>query len=545
MRSDMQTLACAEWIEKLAALHSDDLTPAEQNELSVHVASCSGCAQVYRDYHHLASLVRDLVTSEIPPDLLPRLTGFPDEQEETKIQSTPISQPGIRPSLPARTHGRRHHKVARVVVAAIAAVLAAGVLLGSFALTEQRIVFPGISQRHVPIYYITPQSGPSPSSTPQTSSGGPMVLATPTPPFFIGNNVYRDSYVYRADNGVPVQQYLKELGNVEIHNPRLVDDTLYMAVRTADSQGPGKMVMYALHASDGTVLWKWEDCGESVNMSAPTVINQAVYFICEAAPGLYKLYALQARTGTLLWLDTLSGEVSLDLFGDQQALYIQLDNQLLAEKADTGGLLWQQSFGGGRDFIDRAELGEGILYITQGKTFFALRASDGVRMWEYQFVGDYYDLEPVVAQKVVYLFARQQSGPTNIYALDGAVGILRWQKQLDEGSYSHPVVDHGNLYLVINVFATPHQNYAPPLKRTLLAIQGNDGRTLWQQDIPWNKGKLDYAMIVPPAVSAGGGRVYLVDWQQSASTQNLNATMGAFSESNGALLWTRDITQIS
>jgi hypothetical protein len=51
-------------------------------------------------------------------------------------------------------------------------------------------------------------------------------------------------------------------------------------------------------------------------------------------------------------------------------------------------------------------------------------------------------------------------------------------------------------------------------------------------------------MMEPPEVSAGGGRVYLVDWQQSADPQNLKATMGAFSESNGALLWTRDIMQI-
>jgi outer membrane protein assembly factor BamB len=149
-----------------------------------------------------------------------------------------------------------------------------------------------------------------------------------------------------------------------------------------------------------------------------------------------------------------------------------------------------------------------------------------------------------VAQNVVYLIANGQSGATSIYTLDGTTGAVRWQKQLNSTSYGFPVVDNGNLYLVEDVFATPQQRYAAPFKRTLLAIQGSNGRTLWQQDIPWNKGKLYYAMIDPPEVSAGGGRVYLVDWQQSTNPQNLKATMGAFSESNGALLWTRDITQI-
>ncbi len=72
------------------------------------------------------------------------------------------------------------------------------------------------------------------------------------------------------------------------------------------------------------------DRGESDNMSAPTIINQAVYFTCEAAPALYKLYALQARTGTLIWVDTLSGEVSFDQSGDQHALYVAMDMPLFS-----------------------------------------------------------------------------------------------------------------------------------------------------------------------------------------------------------------------
>ena len=256
MSSDMRTLPCPEWAEKLAALHPVDLTSAEQDELSVHLASCSSCAQAYKDYKHLASLVRDLATAEAPPELLPGLPELPDEQEETKIRCIPVSQPGITASLPARIDGQRPQRKFRVAVAVIAAVLVAGVLLG-FAIRGQRAIPSGISQGHRPaVYYITPQGGPPPASTPQTNRGGPHILSSPTPPFFLGGNVYRNSQVYSADTGEPVRQYLQALGNVQIYRPRLVDGILYMAVRTGISQGAGKMVMYALRASDGTVLWK-------------------------------------------------------------------------------------------------------------------------------------------------------------------------------------------------------------------------------------------------------------------------------------------------
>jgi outer membrane protein assembly factor BamB len=322
-----------------------------------------------------------------------------------------------------------------------------------------------------------------------------------------------------------------------------------MAVSLAD-QPPGKEVMYALRASDGTILWKWNTCGESVGMTPPTVANGAVYFACYAAPSLYRLYALQAKTGTLLWRDTLSGPVVNTVLVNQQMLYIQQDNQLLVERADTGVLLWQQRFGESGYPIETV-LGDGILYIRQGNTFFAEKASDGARMWEYRFIGGYISPEPIVDHNMVYLIASPQGRPYSIYALDGTTGTLYWQKPLDIGLSSW-VVDHGNLYVSGTVFAASGQGYGylPPLKRELLAIQGSDGRTLWQRDIPWNKGKgaLAYAMMEPPVVSAGGGRVYLVDWvdwhqQQSfPMLQNPKVIMGAFSESNGALLWTRDVS---
>lgn len=545
MSSNLRNNPCAEWAEKLAALHPDDLTSTEQDELKTHLASCRNCAEIDQDYRRLASLVRDLATTGVAPELLPGLPELPNEREETTTWSAPVSQPGTIPSLSARPEERRPWRTRKGAIAALAAVLAIGVFLGSFAIRGQYPV-PGIvSQQPTPAnhYVITPQGGPRPPSTPVVSSG-PQILVPPTPPFFLDGNVYLNTHVYRANTGVPVRQYLKNLGDVEVYHPKLVNGVLYMAVRTADSsQKPGKMVMYALRASDGAVLWNWSDCGESVNMSPPTIINGAVYFICEAAPSRYKHYALQATTGKLLWLNTWSGEVGLNVLGDQHALYIQIGNQLLAERTDTGKLLWEKTFQSNGEFINYTDLGEGIIYVTQGTTFSALRTSDGELLWEYQLIGEYPDSEPIVDQNTVYLFTWEQSGPDSIYALDGTTGTMRWQKQLNQNeAQGHPIIDHGNLYMAINIVDTASQDYFKPFRRALLAIQGSDGHTLWQRDIPWNTGGLGYSQIAPPLVSAGDGRIYLVDWQPPVDPRNLQATMGAFSESNGALLWTRDIT---
>lgn len=322
----------------------------------------------------------------------------------------------------------------------------------------------------------------------------------------------------------------------------MADGVLYMAVRQANFQE--SMGMYAVRASDGVVLWQWSDCGESVNMSAPVILNQTVYLICQVAPLEYKLCAFQARTGTPLWSDSLSGDVGFDLLASQQMLYVYKDNQLLTMSATTGRQLWQKSLGTSDNTINQILLDQEKLYVVQQKTFTVLHASDGKLLWQYNFIGDYGYLSAVNDQHTIYLFASQVSGPTTLYALDSATGSMRWQKPLGNNNYGSPVVDQGNLYLSTDVFSTPHSVYGSPLARRLLALRGSDGSTLWQQEIPWNKNRLNYAMIEEPGLTAGAGRLYVVDWQQSSSSPtNLPVVLGAFSESNGAVLWTKILTQ--
>ena len=41
---------CAAWVEKLAATHSDDLSPTERTELEDHVVQCTACRAVQAEY---------------------------------------------------------------------------------------------------------------------------------------------------------------------------------------------------------------------------------------------------------------------------------------------------------------------------------------------------------------------------------------------------------------------------------------------------------------------------------------------------------------
>jgi outer membrane protein assembly factor BamB len=118
---------------------------------------------------------------------------------------------------------------------------------------------------------------------------------------------------------------------------------------------------------------------------------------------------------------------------------------------------------------------------------------------------------------------------------------MRWQKSLGNYSYATPVVDGGNLYFVVNLLAASDLSSPAPFTRAILALRGSDGRTLWQQDIPWNKGKLNYSLIERPTLAAGDGRLYLVDWQIPTDSQHLQAVLGAVSESTGAVLWTENL----
>mgnify|MGYP001247401726 CR=1 FL=1 len=55
---------CAEWADRLAARHPDDLSPADAAALRQHLQTCTACASVYRSYALMESAIRALPVGE-------------------------------------------------------------------------------------------------------------------------------------------------------------------------------------------------------------------------------------------------------------------------------------------------------------------------------------------------------------------------------------------------------------------------------------------------------------------------------------------------
>jgi hypothetical protein len=67
------TPPCEEWAPKLAALHADDLSPADRAALEAHLASCPACTAALADYQWLAEQVRTLPNRAAQQELPPKL----------------------------------------------------------------------------------------------------------------------------------------------------------------------------------------------------------------------------------------------------------------------------------------------------------------------------------------------------------------------------------------------------------------------------------------------------------------------------------------
>src|SRR5258708_24383209 len=54
------TMPCADWSQRLAARHRNDLSFTERLALNDHLAACQACTEVYTNYNTLESRIRSL-----------------------------------------------------------------------------------------------------------------------------------------------------------------------------------------------------------------------------------------------------------------------------------------------------------------------------------------------------------------------------------------------------------------------------------------------------------------------------------------------------
>lgn len=296
--------------------------------------------------------------------------------------------------------------------------------------------------------------------------------------------------------------------------PTLVSSVLYTAGGSAgDSTG-----MQALDADTGKTLWTHAGlAGAGGPSSFPPVLANGIASIgtSQNGPGQSGVYALRASDGTLLWSYPATNTNFSPFTVDDGMIYVTAWTSanaaepvvtILALRADDGTLLWQYSFHDGIP-TGPAQVANGMIYFSmtqndnpQGGVIGALRGSDGSVAWSQPVDGRPHIFAltgqivyvafgpdpmnagveafgatdgtvlwknpqqvfpfPVLADGVIYA-----NGPSGLMAFDASSGTALWQASgAFPSSTSEPVEENGIVYTIGN---------------GINALRASDGKPLW------------------------------------------------------------------
>jgi outer membrane protein assembly factor BamB len=317
----------------------------------------------------------------------------------------------------------------------------------------------------------------------------------------------------------------------------------------------GPAYLYALRASDGTVLWRYS--GNSYIYS-PTV-DDGLVFVASQDEGIT---ALRASDGTQLWhFATVQGPDSPISSVVNGMLYVSatVDGQsggVIALRASDGGVLWRYS---ASNFVDTLMVSDGVIYITSHGMIAALRAGDGHQLWSrvidttfYQslqlvdgviyFMTTKYILEnstTPTAQNAGFLsqtmaigalLASNESngqatavketlplkeGESAVYAIRASDGTVLWQYPMNKGGYSFAdwlQVDHGVVYASgADAESSGDTGY-------FYALQSSDGSLIWQDKVSGSPSgtMLSNGVIYATVEAVSGSAVYALQVHDGA-----------------------------
>ena len=191
--------------------------------------------------------------------------------------------------------------------------------------------------------------------------------------------------------------------------------TFYNKVLYTSSFGSKKI--YAVNALTGEIKWSFETDILAVFSSAPTVVNEVVYF---GAPD-ENVYALDLE-GNLIWkYFTNAGDLRSSTAVSDNKLYIGADN--------------------------------GSLYV--------LNAENGDSIWSYN-IGITGEESPTISNHMVFI-----QGEQKVFCLNSDNGSIIWDYDIAYSySWSSPTEIDGKLYVC-------------GINRGLQALNSNDGSELW------------------------------------------------------------------
>jgi len=329
----------------------------------------------------------------------------------------------------------------------------------------------------------------------------------------------------------------------------------------------GNGAIYALRASNGSVLWR-QPINAGAN-GAPLVLadNGIVYIIAESTDvGPGSLYALRASDGAQLWRYNSSGYLSALTIANGIAYVTSYDNvsqngSIIALRANNGAQLWHttaSSSSYGTLIVDNR-----VVYVSANRdngpgSFYALRASDGAQLWHKTTNNSVQAL--TAANGMIYVFSDQ-----GLAALQASNGQQLWSDALNGYIGPSPQLINSVLYFTTTkvsleasavptsrlsflsstgAIGNPSREVLPmtlmeqtmPLKEGLssvYAVRVSDGAILWRYQMSKESGN-NWANWLTP----DNGTVY-VGTYVNQDISYIYALRG----SDGAQLWRQTISQ--
>jgi serine/threonine protein kinase len=304
---------------------------------------------------------------------------------------------------------------------------------------------------------------------------------------------YEALYVLRASDGSLLWKY--KVNKEDITLPQAVDNGVVYTGSYDFSNNHGNI--YAFRASDGSILWKYQMPVDVNGSPQSALVDNGVVYI--ASPQSYNrfqypydptkdiqntpstLYALRASDGMFLWKYQIDKDSSfLNLKIINRVLYASAASQknsnstVYALQTIDGSLLWNyqvhvdNQYGG----INVAVINNGVVYIaSQGanSTLYALKGNDGTLLWQYSLGNGY---SPIITATNDIVYVGIALGSSSIDALRVSDGSLLWSYQLSSGSdLSELVVAGTTLYVGIFGYNGPG---------SMLTLQISNGSLLRQ-----------------------------------------------------------------
>ena len=375
----------------------------------------------------------------------------------------------------------------------------------------------------------TPEPGNDGKPTPR-SDGHTQSIVAASGMVYIGSD---NGTLYAVSSSDGVVRWQQTLGSF-VTVSAVIDSTVYVSTTETIS---------AFDAASGARRWEHVLSDQIVN---PTMmVADGMLFVSATVShnnNSHAIYALRATDGSQLWRYTtpsvtpvLSGVVngvvySMEVIGD----FVKGDQYAVALRTSDGHLLWRAHLGSTNGLVYGAPIeSNGVVYIIDGDAIYALRVATGAIVWHVgapvEHVPSVGAMPVALADGVIYANTHQ-----GVLALRASDGVTLWEKKSTfspSPSLLQPVVSNGHVYVASNSGA-------------IYALRTQDGSQIWQyaktpiSDPFTIENGLVY-INAPDQVYALNGQNGALAWQQSLEHHN------AFSNNDTSMLIADNIMYVS